>query len=345
MAKFSGKGQAVKTFLIFGVTLTVAFSSFADSTNSLENFSPDFSTNTEILWQAPTNNLPKSFWIYKRLPPRPFLASVISNAVVLASLQDKGFPKPSTNDTCVLSSSDCNCSCSRICNFFIGPASTTITFYSPNLNGLTEYVPNAETVTKWAWECASQFGLRKPYLIPKSAYSKTNSDETATNQIYARGIFLSRSIDGISFMGNGNDGFDGEGFGIEFGGDGQIRSFSLTWPNLERDQNISTASPQQIIARIQARKIIVMPNADEETYFQRVKALANAKKFIITKITPYYGEGVFGEDPTNNAPPEFVTPFAELEAVADFGNSNATVSLFSPIISSDVSRLLGNKTK
>jgi hypothetical protein len=83
-----------------------------------------------------------------------------------------------------------------------------------------------------------------------------------------------------------------------------------------------------------------MPNADEDTYFQRVKTLANAKTFTVTKITPYYGEGIFGEVPTNDMPPEFVTPFAELEAVADFGNSKATVRLLSPIISSEVDRLL-----
>jgi len=44
--------------------------------------------------------------------------------------------------------------------------------------------------------------------------------------------------------------------------------------------------------------------------------------------------------PTNDLPPEFVTPFAELEAVADFGNSNAVVQLVSPILSSEVNRLL-----
>ena len=85
----------------------------------------------------------------------------------------------------------------------------------------------------------------------------------------------------------------------------------------------------------------MLPNACEETYFQRIKALANAKTFTITKITPYYSEGIFGEVPTNDVPPEFVTPLAELEAVADFGNSNATVRLLSPILSSEVSRLLG----
>jgi hypothetical protein len=68
--------------------------------------------------------------------------------------------------------------------------------------------------------------------------------------------------------------------------------------------------------------------------------LANAQTFTITKITPYYSEGIFGEVPTNDMPPKFVTPLAELEAVADFGNSNTTVRLLSPILSSEVSRLL-----
>jgi hypothetical protein len=37
----------------------------------------------------------------------------------------------------------------------------------------------------------------------------------------------------------------------------------------------------------------------------------------------------------------FATPFAELEAVADFGNSNATIRFVAPILSSEVNRLLG----
>ena len=45
----------------------------------------------------------------------------------------------------------------------------------------------------------------------------------------------------------------------------------------------------------------------------------------------------------DNEPSRFVTPIAELEVIADFGNSNATVRLLSPIISSEVSRLLKAK--
>jgi hypothetical protein len=333
--------QTMKAFAFFTAIFATTFSSFADSTNSLENFAPHFPTNTEILWQAPTNRLPKSFRIYKRLPPRPFSASVISNAVILASLQDKGFPKPSTNAFFIWSAPNpCGMGFSI---FSIQPASTTISFSSPNQSLSTNNIPDDETVTKRAFECATRFGLDQAHLIPKNVYSASNAagcEETLTNGICARGILLSRKMDGVSFFGDGNDGLDG--FSIEFGSRGQIRSFSLVWPNLEPAQKSLTASPKEIIRCIREHKVMVLPD-DEPNYFWRIKMLAKARTFTITKITPYYGEGVFGEVPTNDVPPEFVTPFAELEAVADFGNSNATVRLLSPIISSEVNRLLKAK--
>jgi hypothetical protein len=334
----------MKAFALLTTFLLAVFSSFADTsyTSSPEKYNPQFSTNTPIIWQAPTNNLPKNFWIYKRLPPRPFLASVISNAVILASLQDKGFPKPSTNAFFIWSAPN---PCGMAFSIFsIQPASATISFSSTNQSLSTDNIPDDETVTKRAFEYAAQFDLNRTYLIPKNIYSSSNTagcDGTLTNCNCARGIFLSRKLDGVGFYGDANNGSDG--FSIEFGSRGQIRSFSLVWPNLEHDQNSPTASPQQIIACIRAHKIIVMPNPDEETYFQRVASLANAKTFTITKITPYYSEGIFGEVPTNDEPPKIIAPLAELEAVADFGNSNATVRLLSPIISSEVSRLLKAK--
>jgi hypothetical protein len=336
----------MKAFALLTAILAMAFSSFADFTNSPENFSPHFSTNTEIFWKAPANGLPKSFWIYNRLPSRPFLASVISNAVILASLQDRGFPKPSTNAFFINSfPNPCGMGFSI---FSIQPATTTISFISTNQNLSTNNVPDAETVTKRAFEYATRFGLDQRHLIPKNVYTASNAsgrEETLTNGICARGIFLARQLDGVAFFSAADEGDGAEGFSVEFGSRGQIRSFSLVWPNLERDKDNPTASPQQIINCIKAQKTIVLPNPDEETYFQRIKALANVKTFTITKITPYYSEGTFGEVPTNDVPPEFVTPLAELEAVADFGNSNATVRLVSPILSSEVSRLLGNKPK
>ena len=112
------------------------------------------------------------------------------------------------------------------------------------------------------------------------------------------------------------------------------------FPNLERIKQSQVASPQQIIACIRAFKTPSLPNGDETDYFGRIKNLAKVKKLTITKITPFYGEGIYGEAPTNGEPQKNVVPIAELEAVADFGNSNTTVRLLSPIISSEVNRLL-----
>jgi len=151
---------------------------------------------------------------------------------------------------------------------------------------------------------------------------------------------LCRQLDGINFFSANDDGDGSEGFVIEFGSYGLIRSFSLCWSEVERFKSEQTASIQEIIHCIRAHKTIVMPNVGEENYFAILKNLTAVKNLTITKITPCYGEGVFGEVPTNDVPCKFVTPFAELEAVADFGNSNTTVRLASPILSSEVSRLL-----
>lgn len=330
----------MKCVALFAASLAAAFYSVAD-TSSPENFSPDLTTNTPILWQAPTNHLPKRFWVYKTLSPHIFPATVISNAIVLASFQSKGFPKPDTNDICITDDPDCDCPCMRVCNFYISPALGVLSFASPGQNTLTKHLPSDQAIMKWAWNDAALLGIDPAQVAQKcftSHFNLDTNDDKLTNQICGRRIFLSRQLDGILFMGTGDDGWN-EGFWIEFGSYAQINSFSLNWPDLERDESHPTANPEQIVACIRARKIIVLPKADEKTYFERVKALANAKKLTITKITPYYGEGVYGETP-DNEPPKWVTPFAELEAIADFGNSNANVRIFSPILSSDVIRVL-----
>ena len=337
----------MKTFAILA-TLVIAASSSPASTSSLEKFSPHFSTNTPILWTAATNHLPKTAWVYRRLGSRIFPATVISNAIVLASLQSKGFPQPSTNQTSVTADEDADCPCGHPCVFCINPDFATISYSIRHPErGSGNDIPSDETVVRRAWECAVQLGLDPKQLqqIPLTSHF-CDSDEigrATTNHIGGRGECLSRQLDGICFWGSGDDNAS-EGLWIEFGSHGAIRSYFLNWPNLKRHENQPTASPQQIIACIRAQKIIVVPNGDEEKYFERVEALATAKMFTITKITPYYNEGVYGEAPTNNLPSKFIVPVAELEAVADFGSSNQTVRIFAPFLQSDIARLLADQT-
>ena len=324
----------MKVFAFLAAILALAYSAPARPPTVEELWSHLF-TNGPIVWQAPTNNLPKNFWVYRRLGPRIFSEAVISNAIVLASFQSKGFPKPSTNVVCIEDDPDCNCPCMRVCNFSIRPYDATLSFYSPDQNHLTQNIPSDMTVDRLARDCALKLGVDLAQVVGKSPTSHFNTDTNdnkLTNQVCGHGIFLCRRLDGINFFSANDDGDGSEGFVIEFGSYGKIRSFSLVWPDLERDKSKPTASPQQIIACIRAHKTIVLPNGEEENYFARLKTLASAKKLTITKITPCYGEGVFGEVPTNDVPPEFVTPLAELEAVAEFGNSNMPVRLLSPIL-------------
>ena len=173
-----------------------------------------------------------------------------------------------------------------------------------------------------------------------SSFNKDENGEDLTNQICGRGVFLCRLLDGVSFTGIGDDGANG-GFWIEFGSHGQIRNFSLVWPELKRAAFHPTASPQQIVACIRAYKTMTPPIGQEANYFERINNYSNAKKLTITKITPCYGEGVYGETPTNDEPSKIIAPFAELEAVADFGNTNINVHLLSPVLAPDVVRLIG----
>lgn len=333
----------MKAFLLLTAIFATAFSSFADFTNSPENFSPHFSTNTQIIWSTSTDHLPKSLWTYKKILPHIFSALTISNAIVMASLTNKGFPKPSTNDFHVSEEMPPNWPGMIPDIFSIAPSSATIFYWLPHPDTNAVDIPSDDVLIQRAYICAARLGVdpaQVAFKVWTYSFKKDEDDNDLTNQIIGRGVYLSRQLDGIKFMSIGNDGFIIEGFYIEFGNRGQIRTFTLVWPEFIRDKKSRTASPQQIIACIRARKIIVIPNAGEETYFQRVKALANVKTFTITKITPYYSEGVFGEAPTNDEPPKIIMPIAELEAVADFGNSNATVRLISPILSSEISRLL-----
>ena len=215
------------------------------------------------------------------------------------------------------------------------------------IGGSGESLPNDESAVARAWASAAQLGLDTNQLKMKNWTSHVcgfdeHGHENIERRIGGRGVFLSRKVDGLLFFATGDDGWN-EGFWIEFGSQGNIRAFSINWPGLQRFASHPTADPQQIVACIRARKIFVLPNANEENYSKRIKTLSDAKKIIITKMTPYYGEGIYGETPRDDEPPKWVRPVAELEAVGSFGNSNAVFRILSPILLEDAQRLLKAK--
>jgi hypothetical protein len=334
----------VKLFPFLAAFLTTAFCASADA-QSWQELSSNLFTNAEIVWQAPTNALPKNLWVYHRLLPHIFPATVISNAVVLGSLQKRGFPKPSTNDFFILQEVPPDWPAPIPTLLGIRPADANLYFSIANFAPVSQKeIPDDETIIKLARKYAPQLGLDPAKFAQEKIYNHSCDTDQAANAVCGRGVFFSRQFDGISFFSAADDGESAEGFSIEFGERGKIQGFSVRWSDVERYKNERTASPDEIIRCIRAHKAIVMPNFRDDD-FATLKKLATAKKFTITKITPYYGEGMFGEVPTNDVPSQFATPFAELEAVADFGNSNAAVKLLAPILSSETSRLLETKAK
>ncbi|HEY3761975.1 MAG TPA: hypothetical protein VGN23_09530 [Verrucomicrobiae bacterium] len=223
------------------------------------------------------------------------------------------------------------------------PNRSTISYGLPNPGTNTTDIPVDKIIVRRAWACAEQLGVDPKQVALNEMTSSFNQDENdndLTNQLCGRGVFLSRKLDGISFWSNGTDNGLFDGFWIEFGSHGQIRAFSLIWPELERFQKEATAPPDEIIQIIRKRRILVYPDKNETGLFERIKNLSKAKTFTITKITPYYIEGVLGETPTNDEPPRLIAPLAEIQAVADFGTSHSSVTLLAPITSVDVNRLL-----
>lgn len=328
----------VKTAAILTVILASVFSTMADD-DSIEDLTSHVFTNAVIVWQAPTKDLPHSFWIYQRTLPRIFSETVISNAIVLGSLQSKGFPKSSTNDFYIHENVPPNWPCTIPNYFAILPNDANLYYelpdYAADSGKAAKSIPADIAITAQAMKYARQLGLDTNKMTRKNFYTHfCNADESQnaqTNAVCGRGVFLSRQLDGVSFFSGDEQGDGGEGFFIEFGSYGKIRSFSITWSEIQRCKNVPTDDLQEIIHNIQSHKIIVLPNVDEENFFERLKNLARAKKVFVTKITPYYVKGVFGEVPTNDTPVKLIAPLAELEAVADFGTSNTVVRFVTPI--------------
>ncbi len=252
---------------------------------------------------------------------RVFSAAAISNAIVLASFQAKGFPQPSTNRIVIWD------------YYHEGEPEPRYFEISPDLGQMSytmgDQAPDSleiftnETAVQRAWDFLPRLGMNQ------SEFIKTN---TGVDGVW--GVFLPRQIDGVQIF------EDLEGFSFQqFVDQTKMRGFSIVMPKLERYRSEATASDQQIIACIRASKTPIIANDDELNYLDRVKSLAKTKKFIITNFTPYYSEGVYGG--TNYERTDLVTPLAKLDAIADFGNSNTVVHMYSPVSSSDVKRLLG----
>jgi len=319
----------MKYFAFLTLIIGTAFSVPA-ATDSWRDLSTNLFNNVPIVWHFPTNQLPEKMWVYQRTLPHVFPSTILSNAVVLGSLQKRGFPKPSTNEFFIWMEVPPNYPGPIPSVLEIRPNDAEISFSVPKASPVSnKELPNNESVLKWGKAYAAQFGVDSTGLAPGRIYNSGSG----------RGVFFSRRLDQTLFFTAADNGSTGEGFSIEFGKQERIVAFYAKWSDLERYCNQRTASLDEISRCIRAHEAIVMPNWQPDD-FDRLRALATAKKFTFTKITPYYQESFFAEDDNFDTPCKYAVPFAEIDGVADFGTSNAPVQLLVPILSSEISRLM-----
>lgn len=321
----------MKRFALIPVILLTALPGWAGPM-TLEDVSPHFPTNAEIVWQAPTNHLPQELPTYITVP-QMFSTVTISNAMVLAAFPPKHHI--SAGDFHLQDGPEDRWSRALDITIQWGQIMYRVRTDLREPKG----VPGGEEVAKRAWEYAAKLDIDPSELFEKPESRETKNCEygEATNQVCSRGTFLTRKIHGLEMR--------DFGLGITFGGQAQLRGFCLLWPDLKVDAVHPLASPEQMTQSIRAHKTVLALTGDGSMDWAKLKALSTARKVTITKITPYYGEGRYGEEATDNGPKREISPLAEMEVMAELEHSNLTVRMLGPILARDARRLLQTKSK
>jgi hypothetical protein len=148
-------------------------------------------------------------------------------------------------------------------------------------------IPSDRTIAALAWEYARKIGLDTNELSLKNFYTHfRNADEdhpTETNVILGRGVFLSRQLDGIKFFSGDEQGDGAEGFIIEFGNGGKIRTFSLCWSEVKRSERELTVGPSEGSTNLDVQQRLI------STRLAKTGRIPNIKK--VTGVRPKAGDG------------------------------------------------------
>jgi hypothetical protein len=303
----------MKYFLFFLFIFVACFPSSADSFQLKGvNYPPP---DVEIVWSAPTNDLPYGLWIYKVIPQNYSMA-VISNAMAVGSFQMRDIIDPrNTNMICFQDKKD-----SWRKRLKIIPSEGRMEYLDQwESKEIPEGVPNEEEAAKLAMNYLFLLGvdrsqiINKPY-IHSDIEIRSKKGLTTWEGTCKCSVRFERRIDGLRAIG-GN-------FDIVFGSHAIVRSFDLSWQNLLPYESHPIANGNGIISYIKNGKAVLpVPEFD-------FSQLSQTKILTVTKITPCY----FYE-PTGDG---LLHPLAELEMIADLGNTNFNFQLRCPILSTNI---------
>jgi hypothetical protein len=283
-------------------------------------------TNVNLIWNAPTNDLPRNLWVYRVLPSK-FSPAETSNLMTLGAFTDadrRPVPNhPQTLSFVVLDTKR---------TLRIDPERGYFTYTDSEADKMkiVEGVPDEKQAFRLATNYFPMLGIDPSQLAKKdggsglrtfSAYGQAvlyrglKQPAYATN-VHMRGVYFIRSLDGVDFVGTGGRG----GYMIEFGHDAKVSSITVSWRKLGRDKLYPVANPVTIMKWIREGRVVCESSPDYAIEWPSLKNMT------INKVTPYYFGEVYSE------PQNFVSPFATIEAAVETGQTNLTVYLHCPII-------------
>jgi hypothetical protein len=302
---------------------------------------PFIPVDCEIVWAAPTNQLPKALWVYKTIPQH-FSDTTISNLLALASFTTRDKINVTAEELAQLSPEDRAKdedafgfeNENRRHNLAVYPATGYIFYMDQKVDGIRspfEDVPSEAMAQELGLILLAQIGIPRSDLANRRDSSEPLTFKQPTTRGHfdreqrklvketdSRGVMFVRQIDGVNFAGNGYEG----GFYVRFASYAEVAELKLVWRNLQPYKKYQVASPDQIMQWIKEGKAVVVTMPDVHKVNPR-----EVKKLTITEISLLYA-GEPGETLQ-----DLTYPFASLSAIVDTGRTNIGIMLYCPILS------------
>lgn len=313
------------TRFIIVIMQAVALAAFAAEPPLRDFCEPFNGAACEVVWEAPTNQIPVSVKLLKVVPTK-FSSNTVSNLLQMAGLTQKD-KKRLTRDG-VLGEKDvltyANKEDTRHVDIIPSQGTIGLTKDSPFAKIPKEMpigVPDDKQALNLALDILKKIGISqselatdsngKPHLTfsEGSVLHKDKSSGQVVTNVVDRAIMLSRQIDGIPFWGTA-------GISMKFGNEGKLAHLEATWRTVKPDKDCPVPDAANFINLIKSGRVLIRSEQANAAY----------KKLTITKASLYYWEN------SGSEPQSYLYPFAVLEAKTDLQGENSEVQLFIPFV-------------
>ncbi len=311
------------TRLIIVILQVVALAAFA-AEPPLRDFCETFKCEAcEVLWEAPTNQIPVSVKLLKVIPTK-FSSNTVSNLLLMVGLTQKD-KKQLARDG-VLGEKDvltyANKEDTRHLDIIPSQGAIGLNKDSPFAKIPREVpigVPDDKQALNLALGILEKIGISRAELAtdadgkPRLTVSEGSviHKDKPTGQIVTnvvdRTIMLSRQIDGIPVWGTA-------GVSMKFGNEGKLAYLESTWRAIKPDKDCPVPDAAGFASRIKSGRVLIRSEQVNTNY----------KKLTVTKAVLYYWEN------SGSEPQTYIYPFAVLEAKTDQQGENSNVQLFVP---------------